>query len=107
MLGLGLVLLVVAMALLCGFVAPFDPNDQSAMLRGAARAAPSWRHLLGTDRNGYDVLSRVLYGAPTALMVGIGAMAVAAVIGGIIGGGPGGFWGGGGAGRLPVSPGFS
>ncbi|MBV8913502.1 MAG: ABC transporter permease [Acetobacteraceae bacterium] len=86
MLGLGLVCLIVLMALLCGVIAPFDPNDQSAMLRGAARAAPSWQHLLGTDRNGYDVLSRVLYGAPTALLVGVGAMAIAALIGVVIGG---------------------
>jgi ABC-type dipeptide/oligopeptide/nickel transport system permease subunit len=85
MLGLGLVCLVTLTALLC-WLAPYDPNDQSAMLQGAARAAPSWAHLLGTDRNGYDVLSRVMYGAPTALAVGIGAMAIAAVIGVIIGG---------------------
>jgi len=86
MLGLGLVCLVVLMALLCAVVAPYDPNDQSAMLRGAARAAPSWQHLLGTDRNGYDVLSRVLYGAPTALLVGVGAMVIASLIGVVIGG---------------------
>lgn len=85
MLGLGLVCLVALTALLC-WLAPYDPNDQSAMLHGAARAAPSWAHVLGTDRNGYDVLSRVMYGAPTALAVGIGAMAIAAVIGVIIGG---------------------
>lgn len=86
MLGLGLVALVVLVALLCSFIAPFDPNDQSAMLRGAARRAPDWLHLLGTDRNGYDVLTRMLYGARTALAVGLGAMAVASVIGVIIGG---------------------
>jgi ABC-type dipeptide/oligopeptide/nickel transport system permease subunit len=86
MLGLALVALVVLVALLCPLLAPFDPNDQSAMLRGAARRAPSWTHWLGTDRNGYDVFSRVLYGAPTALAVGIGAMAIASVIGVIIGG---------------------
>ncbi len=86
MVGLVLVSLVVAVAALCWLIAPYAPNDQSAMLHGAARAAPSWAHLLGTDRNGYDVLSRVLYGAPTALAVGIGAMVIAAVLGVIIGG---------------------
>jgi len=86
MLGLALVLLVVAVALTCGLLAPHDPMDQSAMLRGASRQAPSWLHPLGTDRMGYDVLSRVLWGAPTALAVGLGAMAIAAVIGVIIGG---------------------
>jgi peptide/nickel transport system permease protein len=86
MLGLVLVALVVLVALGCPFLAPHDPQDQSAMLRGGARAAPSWTHPLGTDRMGYDVLSRTLYGAPTALAVGLGAMTIAALIGVIIGG---------------------
>ncbi|WP_158291851.1 ABC transporter permease [Paracraurococcus ruber] len=86
MVGLGLVLLVVLVALACPFLAPHDPGDQSAMLRGGARAAPSWLHPLGTDRMGYDVLSRVLYGAPTALAVGLGAMAIASLVGIVIGG---------------------
>ena len=61
MLGLFLVGLVVVVALLCPVLAPYDPNDQAAMMGGVgARAAPSWAHLLGTDRTGYDVLSRVL-----------------------------------------------
>jgi len=87
LLGLFLVGLVVVVAVLCPVLAPYDPNDQAAMLGGVgARAAPSWTHLLGTDRTGYDVLSRVLYGAPTALAVGIGAMALASVVGVLIGG---------------------
>jgi ABC-type dipeptide/oligopeptide/nickel transport system permease subunit len=56
------------------------------MLRGGARAAPSMLHPLGTDRMGYDVLSRVLWGAPTALAVGLGAMTIAALVGTVIGG---------------------
>jgi ABC-type dipeptide/oligopeptide/nickel transport system permease subunit len=86
MLGLILVALVVLVALTCFVAAPYDPNDQSAMLRGASRQGPSALHWLGTDRMGYDVLSRVLYGAPTALAVGLGAMAIASVIGVVIGG---------------------
>ncbi len=86
MLGLALVLLVIATAILAPFVAPFAPDDQSAMLRGAARRAPDALHWLGTDRNGYDVFSRVLYGARTALMVGLGAMIIASIIGVTIGG---------------------
>ena len=86
MLGLGLVGLVVLVALACPLLAPFDPNDQSAMMNFGSRAAPSLKHPLGTDRMGYDVLSRVVYGAPTALAVGLGAMLVASVIGMIIGG---------------------
>jgi ABC-type dipeptide/oligopeptide/nickel transport system permease subunit/energy-coupling factor transporter ATP-binding protein EcfA2 len=51
-----------------------------------AHGAPSWAHPFGTDRNGYDVLTRVIYGAPTALAVGLGAMLVASLIGIPVGG---------------------
>ena len=84
--GLALVLLVVLIALTCRWIAPYPPNDQSAMMSFGARAAPSFTHLFGTDRNGYDVLTRVLYGAPTALAVGIGAMLIASVVGICVGG---------------------
>ena len=84
--GLLLVSAVVLVALIGPLVVPYDPNDQTAMLQGAARAAPSAAHLLGTDRNGYDVLSRTVNGAPTALAVGLGAMVIASAIGVVVGG---------------------
>lgn len=86
MLGLGLVILVVAVAVLAPVIAPYAPNDQSAMLHFGAEAPPNWAHWLGTDRSGYDVLTRTLYGAQTALMVGLGAMLIASGIGIVIGG---------------------
>ncbi|MCC7281508.1 MAG: ABC transporter permease [Acetobacteraceae bacterium] len=86
MLGLCLIMLVVVVAIAAPVLAPFDPNDQSAMLEFRARSGPSLLHPLGTDRMGYDVLSRVIYGAPTALAVGLGAMLVASVIGITVGG---------------------
>ncbi|HEY2977013.1 MAG TPA: ABC transporter permease [Burkholderiaceae bacterium] len=86
MIGLCLVGLVVLTAIVGPFVAPYDPNDNAAMLRGAANAAPNARNWLGTDRNGYDVLSRTIYGAPTALAVGLGAMLIASLIGVLVGG---------------------
>lgn len=86
MLGLCLIALVVLVAIGAPLLAPYDPNDQSAMLNFGARAAPSLEHPFGTDRMGYDVLSRVVYGAPTALAVGLGAMLVASVIGIAVGG---------------------
>ncbi|MGO4677710.1 ABC transporter permease [Bosea sp. 2YAB26] len=86
MLGLILVLLVVATAVIGPFIAPFDPQDQSPMIDPGAKAPPSWVHPLGTDRMGYDVASRVIYGAPTALAVGLGAMSIASLIGVLVGG---------------------
>jgi ABC-type dipeptide/oligopeptide/nickel transport system permease subunit len=86
MLGLSLVVFVLLVAIIGPHVAPYDPNDQAAMLGFASKAPPSWKHLFGTDRNGYDVLSRVIFGAPTALAVGLGTMLVASVIGVLVGG---------------------
>jgi len=86
MVGLTLVGLLVITALLCPVLAPYDPNDQSAMIDYAANAPPNRAHVMGTDRMGYDVASRVIYGAPTALAVGVGAMLVASLIGTILGG---------------------
>jgi len=86
MLGLVLVGGVMLTALFGPFMAPYHPNDQSAMLEFRSKSPPSWKNLLGTDRMGYDVLSRVIYGAPTALVVGLGSMLVATIIGIILGG---------------------
>jgi len=86
MLGLILIAIVILLAAIGPWVAPYAPNDQSAMLGFAAHGAPSAAHPFGTDRNGYDVLTRVIYGAPTALAVGLGAMLVASLIGIPVGG---------------------
>jgi len=63
-----LVVLVMALAALgADFVAPYDPEaiDFASML-----GAPSLDHPLGTDAFGRDVLSRVIFGARTALAIG-------------------------------------
>ena len=86
MTGAVLVGVVVFTALFCSLLSPYPPNDQSAMMGFGASKAPALSHLLGTDRLGYDVLSRVLHGAPTALAVGLGAMTVASVLGILVGG---------------------
>jgi peptide/nickel transport system permease protein len=80
--GAALILLMVAMAATAGLIAPYNPvaNDYTAML-----AAPSSEHWLGTDAHGRDVLTRILYGSRTALMVGLGASALGAVLGSLIG----------------------
>src|SRR5437867_9559467 len=71
-----------SLAALAGYLAPYDPvaNDFGAMF-----AAPSARHWFGTDAFGRDVLSRILYGARTALLVGFASSLVGATIGGIVG----------------------
>ena len=78
-------LIIVVMAVV-GFgapwVAPFDPlaTDYAAMI-----APPSLGHWLGTDAYGRDVLSRILFGSRTALIVGFGASVIGATLGALIG----------------------
>ena len=84
--GAVLVGLVVFTALFCAVLSPYAPDDQSAMMGFGASRAPALSHPLGTDRLGYDVLTRVLYGAPTALAVGLGTMLIASVLGVLVGG---------------------
>lgn len=76
--GLGVVLLVVAVAILAPFLAPYDPVAQSY---SAIRKAPSAAHLFGTDEVGRDVLARILYGARASLAAGLVSIAIALAAG--------------------------
>jgi len=80
--GAAIVIVMAVLAATAGFIAPYDPleTDYAAML-----AAPDAKHWLGTDAFGRDVLSRVIYGSRTALMVGLGASLLGASIGSLIG----------------------
>ena len=82
-LGLALVALVVAAAALAPWVAPFDPL--AGDLRNAYLLGPGGRFLMGTDSQGRDVLSRVLYGARLSLSVGIISQSVAVTLGVLLG----------------------
>jgi ABC-type dipeptide/oligopeptide/nickel transport system permease subunit len=77
--GVVLVGLVALAALLAPWVAPFDPTTGD--LRNAYLLGPGGRYPLGTDAQGRDVLSRVLYGARLSLSVGLVSQAVAAALG--------------------------
>jgi len=80
--GAAIILLMAALAASADVLAPFDPltTDYGAML-----AAPGAEHWLGTDAFGRDVLSRLIYGSRTALMVGLGASFIGATLGALIG----------------------
>lgn len=67
----------VLVALLAPLLAPYSPTDQV----GPVYAAPSWKHPLGLDDGGVDMLSQLVYGARISLVVGLAATAVAMVIG--------------------------
>ena len=80
--GAAIVVAMAVVALSAELLAPFDAllTDYEAML-----AAPSAKHWLGTDAYGRDVLSRVIFGSQTALIVGLGASFIGATIGALIG----------------------
>lgn len=80
--GMVLIATMLVMGLFAASVAPYDPvaNDFGAMFQ-----APSWAHWFGTDAYGRDVLSRILYGARTALLIGFASSLLGASIGAVIG----------------------
>jgi ABC-type dipeptide/oligopeptide/nickel transport system permease subunit len=82
-LGLVLVALVVLAAVLAPWIAPFDPLTGD--LRNAYLLDPGGRFLLGTDTQGRDVLSRVLYGARLSLSVGLISQSVSVTLGVLLG----------------------
>ena len=67
--GLGIVALLIITAVLAPWLAPFHPTEFADL--NNAGLPPKYPFLLGTDEQGRDVLSRVLYGARISLMVGL------------------------------------
>jgi peptide/nickel transport system permease protein len=80
--GAAVVALNIVVGLTANLIAPYDPlaTDYGAML-----ARPSMAHWLGTDAFGRDVLSRIIYGSRTAMIVGFACAFVGATVGAIIG----------------------
>ncbi len=80
--GAAIILVMVVLAASANWIAPYDPleTDYAAMI-----AAPNAAHWLGTDAFGRDVLSRIIYGSRTALLVGLGAATLGATFGSLIG----------------------
>jgi len=74
---------VVTLLAICVPLLPVeDPTSQSVLFR---LKPPSPEHLLGTDRLGRDVLSRVLWGSRVSLLVGVGVVAMSGLIGTLLG----------------------
>lgn len=78
MLGLIILILMGISALGAGWISPYDPYAQDM---NGTLLHPCKAHWLGTDALGRDTLSRLLYGARTALLVGFATVGLAAVVG--------------------------
>src|ERR1700754_945258 len=85
--GLVVVLAVVVLALAAPLIAPFNPDEQmfDGLTLEGAPMPPGGQFLLGTDTLGRDLLSRMLYGARTSLIIGLVANGIAVAIGLLIG----------------------
>ena len=78
LLGLITLAFLSVIAFLTPWIAPYGYEEQNLIL-GAS--SPSYQHLLGTDIFGRDMLTRIMYGGRTSLLVGFIATSVALVIG--------------------------
>lgn len=76
--GLAVIALFVVVAVAAPWVTPYDPVQTSW---SAIRKAPSAQHWMGTDENGRDVLSRVVFGARASLLAGVVSVLIAGGIG--------------------------
>jgi peptide/nickel transport system permease protein len=81
-LSAGVLLAVIACAIFAPLVAPYDPAATDFL---AIWSPPSPEHWLGTDQLGRDLLSRVLHGARPSLLGAIALLALATVLGTLIG----------------------
>jgi len=75
-------LMLVAAAIAAPLLSPYSPSEQYLDRRFHA---PSLDNLLGTDNLGRDILTRLLYGARSALIVGVVAVSIAFSLGGLVG----------------------
>jgi peptide/nickel transport system permease protein len=80
--GIVIILITVLTAIFAPLLAPYDPYVNN--IREALQQ-PNSQHLLGTDALGRDTLSRIIYGTRTSLLVGLVAIAIASILGMIIG----------------------
>lgn len=85
--GLAVVVTVVVCAIAAPLLAPFTPSEQlfDGLTLEGAPVPPDATYLLGTDPLGRDLLSRLLYGARTSLIIGIVANGTAVAIGLFVG----------------------
>jgi len=78
MVGLGIVIILILIAIFAGFIAPYDPITR---IKEDSSLSPSREHLFGTDLLGRDIFSRVIYGSRISIAVGVVAVGISVVIG--------------------------
>ena len=82
LLGLGIVIFFVIVAILAPYITPYPWNEVDL---SRALQPPSWKHLLGTDEFGRDIFSRIMYGTRVSLQFAFFAQLISISIGTILG----------------------
>ncbi|MBS4214694.1 MULTISPECIES: ABC transporter permease [Neobacillus] len=82
MFSLIFLLLTITISILAPIISPYDPINQNAAER---MLPPSGDHWLGTDAFGRDILSRIIYGSQTSLLVGFISVLISSLIGTALG----------------------
>lgn len=82
MVSLVIIVVIVLLAVFAPLVAPYDPLLQH---RDRTLEAPSGEFLLGTDDLGRDVLSRLIYGARSSLLIAVLTTGISLVLGTVLG----------------------
>jgi len=80
--GFVLIAFLIITAIFAPWIAPYPPNDIDM---AQTLAKPSAEHWLGTDNLGRDVLSRIIYGARTSMIIAFGATAMSVILGEVLG----------------------
>ena len=83
MIGGAITLVIVLMAIFAPLLSPYDPITQADLLH--AEEPPSRAFLFGTDTQGRDILSRVIYGAQVSLSIGLITQCLNSLIGILLG----------------------
>lgn len=87
LLGIFLIVLAFGGAIFAPWLTPYTPNNQmfDGLTLEGAPLAPGTTFVLGTDLLGRDLLTRILYGARTSLLIGVVANGISLIIGTIVG----------------------
>lgn len=83
--GAFMVVSVVLTAIFAPLIAPFPDHVGAVVDFRSRHMAPDWAHLLGTDKVGRDILTRVIFGFRVSLLLVIGVLGVAVPVGAALG----------------------
>lgn len=85
LIGFIIVVALLIVGIFAPLLTPYNPTDPTQNQLREKFLPPSWKHWLGTDQLGRDVLARIIYGTRTSLIIGFSAVFSSAIIGALMG----------------------